>query len=218
MTPEELDQSRIRIAGPPAGYDSHQGDRSNFDWMAYQLKELEKILGKEATADWINRPHSQLIDTSPVAVSMDYDDDEGCRVVAQLIVDLITDGPCRLNRCKLPARVRHYIKQIEPESLKSRVNTSKLVTLMFLSEFKKSEGPSEGLDILMECMGSMCAAIHDGKWNLMKEVIHDLKQKMPDSKSLLAVSVVFDALDFQRTTLREMGSLQVGDTKFIPVI
>jgi len=207
MTPEELDQSRIRIAGPPVGYDPHQGERSNFDWMAYQLKELEKILGKEATADWLNRPHSQLIDSSPVVVTVDYDDDEGCRIVAQLIVDLITDAPCRLNRCKLPAHVRTFIKKMEPEALKSRVTTSKLLTLMFDSEFRKSDGPSEGLDILMECIASMCNIIHDQKWDLMKMVIHELRQKLPDSKSLLSVSVVFDALDFQRKTLREMASL-----------
>jgi hypothetical protein len=216
MTPEEIDHSRIRVAGPPAGYDQHQGDRSNFDWMTYQLKELEKILGKDDTAAWLNRRHSQLHDTSPAeAVLMDEDSDHCCQVVAQLIVDLITDAPARFNRYTLPARIKKYIAEIQRTELPIRLATIKAVSSLFGKAFESTTEPAGGIDVIMECVSTMIAGIQDPAWVKMMTVIHELGEQLPDSKVVQNTMMLMDVLHIHRKFLNSITKDQPDGVKYI---
>lgn len=204
MTPEEFVRSRLRVAGPPPGYDPCQGDKSNFDWMAYQIKELEKILGNEDTAAWINRPHSQLRDTSPAEISLATESDEGCQVVAQLISDLFTEAPIRLNRCTVPPRVRSYIAKLKAGGdLTSRMLTLKTIITAFKGEFERTASPAAGLDVLLECIATMSCVIQEPAWDDMMGVLQRLRVKLPDSIMLSSINALMDALTKQREILHK---------------
>jgi len=93
LTPDQVIRSQIKIAGHESDYRAQQWELSNFDWMAYQLKYLEKILGKEDAGKWIERPNPALGNKTPARVVLQSPDDTGCKIVGDLVCDMITGNP-----------------------------------------------------------------------------------------------------------------------------
>jgi uncharacterized protein (DUF2384 family) len=74
-------------------YDPHQGDKSNVEWLTYQMRCLYEFLGEEGTQKWLYRPNPQLGNLAPIHVIIETDKDKGFKIIGDLISDMLTGSP-----------------------------------------------------------------------------------------------------------------------------
>lgn len=71
-------------------YDPHQGNKTNFEYMKYQLKYLEQVLGSNKLLNWINLPNPALDNKTPAECVLLMEEDRGCKILGDLISDMLT--------------------------------------------------------------------------------------------------------------------------------
>lgn len=76
-----------------SNYDPHQGDKSNAEWLIYQVRCLYEFWGEENTKKWLYSPNPQLNNLTPVNVMIDGDKDNGFKIIGDLISDMLTGSP-----------------------------------------------------------------------------------------------------------------------------
>jgi hypothetical protein len=74
-------------------YNPHQGDKTNAQWLMYQLQYLEQVITKDGVGRWLYRSNPVLDGLSPIAVIIEREGDTGFKIVGDLISDMITGSP-----------------------------------------------------------------------------------------------------------------------------